>query len=274
MTSKQLSLVQPRDDFNVALTEIENVEKMCSMLMKTPHYQKMGQDGIFAIVSKAKSLGVNPLEALNGGLYFVQGKVGMSSEMMASLIRQAGHSIVKDDKSNNTICILKGKRADNGDTWTITFSMEDAKRAGIAKMMYDKYPAIMLYNRAMSMLARQLFPDVIKGAGYTHEELREIAKSKETSYVKSEKADELVLDETPQEEQIVSQDQYNELYALLELCAPDYQDTINEWLMSKKLNSLQMLPLKLYESVKGKLTKNSVEYQQSITLVEEIAAEA
>lgn len=275
MTTKQIALIQPKDDFGSALIEIEQTEKMCSMLMKTPHYQKMGQEGIFAIVSKAKSLGINPLEALNGGLYFVQGKVGMSSEMMACLIRGAGHSITKDPKSTNLQVILNGKRADNGDTWTITFSMEDAKRAGIAKMMYDKYPAVMLYNRAMSMLARQLFPDVIKGAGYTHDELKEIAKSREESPRLEIKHEELQMsDAKVEDEKFISSEQYDELYSLLDNCSPDCQKAINEWLISKQINSLQNLPSKLYDSVKMKLSKNALEYQQSITIVEDIVVEA
>lgn len=165
------------ENMDYMIKEIQEMQNMCAQLMKTKHYQAMGEAGMFAIIQKAKSLNINALEALNGGLYYVQGKVGMSSEMMASLIRQKSHSIIKDPKSDSTVCILHGKRADNGDTWTITFSMDDARRAGLAKNMYEKYPAIMLYNRAMSMLARQLFPDVIKGAGYTMDELKEIKEN-------------------------------------------------------------------------------------------------
>ena len=146
-----------QNNFDVALNDIESTQKVCEKLMKTPHYSKLGQDGIYAVVAKAKSLNINPVEALNGGLYYVQGKVGMSAEMMAALIRQAGHSITKDPKSNESIVILHGRRADNGDTWMTSFSLDDAKRAGLLKNIYDKYPGIMLYNRAMSMLARQLF---------------------------------------------------------------------------------------------------------------------
>ena len=164
--------------FDTMLADIGKMQALSTKLMQSKHYQTMGEAGIFAIVQKAKSLNINPLEALNGGLYYVQGKVGMSSEMMASLIRQSGHSIIKDPKSDNTICILHGKRADNGDTWTVSFSEADARKAGLYKNIYEKYPAIMLYNRTMSMLARQLFPDVIKGAGYTMDELREIGSNK------------------------------------------------------------------------------------------------
>jgi hypothetical protein len=137
----------------------------------------MGEAGIFAIIQKAKSLKINPIDALGGGLYFTNGKVGMSAEMMNTLIRSHGHSIIKDTKSNDSICILHGKRADNGDTWTESFSIEDAKRAGIYKenTPWGKYPRNMCFNRALSNLARQLFPDVIKGC-YEIDELKSFAE--------------------------------------------------------------------------------------------------
>ena len=62
-----------------------------------------------------------------------------------------------------SICILHGKRADNGDTWTEYFSIDDAKKAGLYRGQWLKYPKDMLFARALSRLARQLFPDVIKG---------------------------------------------------------------------------------------------------------------
>lgn len=227
--------------FEAVLKDVETMQKMCISLMRTKHYQTMGEAGLFAIVQKAKSLNIHPLEALNGGLYYVQGKVGMSSEMMASLIRQQGHSIIKDPKSDNSVCILHGKRADNGDTWTVIFSMEDAKRAGLAKNMYDKYPGIMLYNRAMSMLARQLFPDVIKGAGYTHEELMEI---KQNNPVQN-------LQETSEVE-IISKEQGDELMDILSECEFEYQNTVINFIKKPPINaeSLYELPIAFHERVK------------------------
>jgi hypothetical protein len=138
---------------------------ICEALMSTPHYSRLGREGIFAIVSKATALNIDPMDALNGALYFVQGKVEMTSQMMNQLIRQAGHSIKKDDCSNNILCVLHGKRADNGDEWTESFSIEEAQLAGLIKKEnpWVKYPRDMLFARALSRLARQLFPDVIKG---------------------------------------------------------------------------------------------------------------
>ena len=146
------------------LVELENSRKMCEELMKSPHYAKIGPAGIYAIVEKAKSIGVSTMDALNGGMFFVQGKVELTAAMMNQLIRQAKHSITKDKKSDDTICILHGKRADNGDTWVESFSIADAKLAGIYRNQWLKYPKDMLFARALSRLARQLFPDILKGA--------------------------------------------------------------------------------------------------------------
>lgn len=238
-----------------SLTDISNTQKLCAMLLKTKHYQKMGEEGIFAIVTKAKSIGIDPIEALNGSFYFVSGRVGMSTEMMASLIRQKGHSITKDPKSNNEVCILHGKRGDNGDTWTISFSMQDARNAGLAKNMYDKYPATMLYNRAMSTLARQLFPDIIRGAGYTLDELKEIATNQSFPSQMEEKKDENVVE-------LISEEQVKHLRELYDQCDPAYVNRVFAHLKraSSPIERLEDIRLDMFENMKLSAIKNVSEY--------------
>lgn len=147
------------------IDDIQETRALVESLLKTKHYQRLGPEGIFAIIQKAKATNINPLDALNGGMYYVQGKVEMSAFMMNQLIRQAGHSISKDKQSDDTVCILHGKRTDTADTWTEIFSINDAKRAGIYRegTGWTKYPRNMLFARALSNLARMLFPDVIRG---------------------------------------------------------------------------------------------------------------
>ena len=173
-------LVVKEEKFDL-LADIDQTQNAVKKLLQTKHYQQLGEAGIFAIIQKAKSLKIDPVDALGGGLYFLNGKTGMSAEMMNTLIRSNGHSIIKDSKSNDHICILHGKRADNGDTWTESFSIEDAKRAGIYKNVWEKYPRNMCFNRALSNLARQLFPDVIKGC-YEIEELKSFAEASPINY--------------------------------------------------------------------------------------------
>ncbi len=167
---------------NVPSTELAVIEKnmaICNQLLTLPHYKKLGAEGLLAILMVADALGVDKRLALNGGLYLAKsGCIEMRAATMALLIRKNGHSVVKDPKSDNKICILHGKRADNGDTWIASFSVQEAINAGLINN-YDnawkKYPADMLYNRALSRLARQLFPDVI-GNCYVEGEISQAPK--------------------------------------------------------------------------------------------------
>jgi hypothetical protein len=156
-------LVPKEKNITDVLSELQNTQKLVGALMQTKHYAKMGAEGIYAIVQKAQSMGIPVMDALNGALYVVGGKIEMTSQMMNRLIRMKGHSITKDPRSTNELCILHGKRSDTKDTWTVSFGLSDARRAGLIKPngVWEKYPSVMCFNRALSMLARQLFPDII-----------------------------------------------------------------------------------------------------------------
>jgi hypothetical protein len=144
------------------MIQVDYTLNLVQKLMRTPHYAKLGETGIFAIVQKAKSVGMDVLDALNGSMYYVNGKVEMTAQAMASLIRSKGHSIQKDPSSTSECCILIGKRADNGDTMKAQFSMQDAKRAGLTGQAWIKYPEDMMFWRCLSRLSKQLYSDIIK----------------------------------------------------------------------------------------------------------------
>lgn len=130
-----------------------------------------GEAKIMMILLTAKELGVGPCQALNGGIWSIQGKIEISARLMNGLIRRAGHSI-KIVVSSDTHCTLLGTRSD-GDSFETSFHMDDAIKAGLAGgNVWKKYPADMLYNRCMSRLARRLFSDVI-GQCYVEGEIKE-----------------------------------------------------------------------------------------------------
>lgn len=239
-------MVYEVNDFEKSLSLLDTFEPQCAALMKMPHFNKMGKEGIFAIIAKAKSLNIDPLDALNGGLYFVQGKVEMSSSMMNQLIRQCGHSVSKDPASTDTKCILHGKRKDTGDIWTESFSIDEAKRAGIYKGVWEKYPRDMLFARALSRLARQLFPDVIKGC-YVEGEIsgakeveREEARG-EVNYTPQEKAqkniEEATVDVFPVSVEFITEEEKNRMLAII----GDNAVFLHEVLRRTKLSKLEDL---------------------------------
>jgi len=152
----------------------------------------MGQDEVFALaerVSKSnllpaayrgkptdaavalmlgQEIGLPPMTALNR-IVVIEGKPTLDAQGMVAVIRAAGHSLSGDTSS--TSATVRGKRADTGDEMSVTFTMEDAARAGLAgKGVWKSYPSAMLWARCVSQLARMLFADVLMGFSYLPEE--------------------------------------------------------------------------------------------------------
>lgn len=129
----------------------------------------MSPEVMLNIMLTARDLGISPLKAINGGFYVVNGKISMSTALMTDRIRKEGHSI-KITEWSSTKCTIIGIRKDNGDSVKFEFTMEDAHAAGLTgSPTWKKFPKQMLYNRAMSTLARTLFPDVV-GNAYSEDE--------------------------------------------------------------------------------------------------------
>lgn len=221
---------------NSVLVEIENTQKMCAQLMRTPHYAKMGEPGIFAVVQKAQSIGMNPLDALNGGMYFVQGKVEMSGQSMLALIRSKGHSVSMDPKSTDTKVIMYGKRCDNSDTWRVEFSVEDAKRQGIYRNQWEKMPKVMCMWRCVSQLGRFLFSDVLKGV-YVQGEIADAVPFDVPVNVETGEIIETTLIEEPIQK--ISLDQLEVLQNLRDKLSEEYVDKLMKWMKVDYLSDLQ-----------------------------------
>lgn len=139
----------------------ENTQQICESLRQFPRYAKLEPEALFAIVETAKELQIDPQKALTGWLSYEDGQVVMSIHVMHALIRSRKHSITRDKKSDDTICILHGRRADNGDTWVEGYSLEDARNEGYFPKPNEIFSKDMLFNRALQRLAMHLFSDVI-----------------------------------------------------------------------------------------------------------------
>lgn len=143
-------------------------------------YRGVGKEpGIMMIMLAAREYGIGPAQALNGGLHIIEGKVELSARIMSAMIRRAKHTL-KILESTDKQCVIYGKRADTGEEHTVTFNIEMAQRAGLIKEKggWKRTPEDMLFARAISRLARQLFSDVI-GIGYIEGEISDSRASYE-----------------------------------------------------------------------------------------------
>jgi hypothetical protein len=146
--------------------EFEILKAVAKMAADSKYFEKLGGEaGVFCIGMYAWEIGVPPMTAIMGGFSNVQGKITMSAELMNNLIRQKGHRL-EILESSSTICRIKGTRKDTGESYTASFTIEDAKRAGLVKSGggYDKHSEDMLFARAIGRLKRRLFPDVASKA--------------------------------------------------------------------------------------------------------------
>lgn len=124
---------------------------------------------ILACVATGRALGIDDMTAIRS-IHVIEGKATFSAELMVMLVRRDGHSITGEVGEGTST--VRGKRVDNGDEMTCTWTLAMAERAGLLrKQNWVKYPEAMLWARAVSQLCRMLFADCFAGATYTTEEL-------------------------------------------------------------------------------------------------------
>jgi len=125
---------------------------------------------IIAVGLYGQALGLDLIIALQS-VSVINGKPSLDASGWSALIRQRGHSITADEHTDK-VCTLTGKRADNGDTFTASFTWDDATAARLtSKDTWKKHPKDMLFARALTALGRRLFSDIAIGGMYTPEEL-------------------------------------------------------------------------------------------------------
>lgn len=235
------------NELTVYETKINQTLSVADQIMSMPKYKSMRKEEILAVLQTSHSLGIDPFLALNKDLYPVNGKIEMSAELMNRLIRKAGHS-VNVKQLDNFVCVLSGKRKDTGETMEASFSIEDAKQAGIYKNAWIKYPQDMLWARTLSRLGRRLFPDVLCGC-YVQGEISEAPPLNQPVTPQKKEKDENTIE--CEVKDIVSPEQVRLLCEKMEPYN-DLFDTVMENLeKTYKVESLFDLTPKMYEKVKG-----------------------
>lgn len=155
--------------------EMQVFQLMAGQAIASKMYANNFKDasGVLMVILAARELGIQPLQALNGGLNLINGKVEISARMMGALIRRSGHKF-KTTQISPLGCTIVGIRGDTGESQTASFTVAEAQQAGLVKQGggWTKWPSDMCYARALSRLARQLFQDVI-GIGYVEGEIQD-----------------------------------------------------------------------------------------------------
>jgi hypothetical protein len=165
-------------DYNSLLGLAEQIAK--SPLMPAAYRGKPADAAIAMLYGS--ECGLPPMTSLQR-IVVVNGRPGLDAQGMVALIRSRGHHITGEVANDSAE--VYGKRGDNGDEMSVTFTIDDAKRAGLVSSggNYTKYPSDMLWSKAVSRLGRRLFADVLMGFSYTDDEVESFEPQRATATV-------------------------------------------------------------------------------------------
>jgi hypothetical protein len=114
-------------------------------------------------VAAGRALGLDPVTAV-AQLNVIKGRVTMSAQLMAALIKRSGkydYAVVRLDATGCELAFAQGGR----EIGRCSFVEEDARRAGLLRGdNYRKYPEDMFFARCLSRGARRFCPDALLGA--------------------------------------------------------------------------------------------------------------
>ena len=135
--------------------------------------------GVLATVLLGRELGMPAMAALRS-VHVIEGKHSLSADLMVALVLKSGLAdYFQMDESTDELCTFETKRKGNPQPQRLTYTIEQAKQAGLLgptrsgkPSNWDKMPMQMLRARAKSELARLEYPDLLAGL-YTPEELRD-----------------------------------------------------------------------------------------------------
>jgi len=144
------------------------VWQMISDVAPTMHLARVfgvsSKEQAAAIMLKGYELGLS----LSGSfeyIHIVEGKPSLSPRgALALILASPLNGGVKITEGDNK-CTVWMKRADNGFEYTVSWSLDDAKTAGVVKpgSGWEKYPANMIRWRAIGFCADVVFPDITGG---------------------------------------------------------------------------------------------------------------
>jgi hypothetical protein len=161
--SQWIELVQPAADLANMIAATEFV----------PQEMRNRPAAITAAILYGAEIGIGPMQAL-AKVDIVKGRPAPRAELARALALAAGHDLWVEESTNTRVTVA-GRRRNSQNVQKVTWTMDDARKAGIANNpTYAKYPRQMLLARASAELVRQMCPEVLGGITVFAEEATDI----------------------------------------------------------------------------------------------------
>lgn len=125
----------------------------------------------FVAAETGAALGLEPLQAL-ASIAVINGRAALSSDLMAAVIRRAGHTLRIVENSPESVTATLIRADDKKFEFTVTWDKDKAVKAGLwgQKGPWSQYPTQMLRARAITEVARQGASEALMGMIYSPED--------------------------------------------------------------------------------------------------------
>lgn len=171
--------------------------KLLSRAVTTP-------EAAFHIIATGRELDLTALQSLRS-IHIIDGKPTLSADLIAALCKKS--SLCRYFRlvtSSDTVATYETHRHGEPSPTRLSFTMAEAQRAGLSsKDNWRKFPAAMLRARAITALARAVYPDLLAGC-YDQDEISvapDIEHAQDTSAPAFASSTDAPLDEKPATEE-------------------------------------------------------------------------
>lgn len=166
------ALAIARPQFSLAPSNFEEAERFANLVARSSFAPKgyAGKPGdVMVAMQMGAELGLSPMQALQN-IAVISGRPSLWGDAMLAvcMAHTQFEDIAESDDGNTATCTVKRK----GRTpVTRTFSMDDAKAAGLAgkEGPWRQYPKRMRQMRARAFALRDMFPDALRGMNSAEE---------------------------------------------------------------------------------------------------------
>lgn len=174
--AQQGTLLGARTDVPHDLDQMLRLADVVCRAGLLPQHLRNNPSNVVAIMIASRALDL-PLWQGIQELHSVDGKIGMSANLMRALWLRAGHGFRVVERTDEHVVVEATRKG--CEPYAVEYTMDDARTANLAgKGNWSKYPKQMMVARATSTCLREVGSDILLGF-YTPDELSEGSVSPE-----------------------------------------------------------------------------------------------
>ena len=212
----ELAVIQP--NATPALPEQVNFARMLADASLLPRAYQRQPANVLLAMQMGYALGLSPVDAINS-IHVIEGKPSMSADLMAALVRRAGHKLrIREEATQDgpRVTATLIRRDDPDFEFVVVWDRAKARAANLhGKGNWKTYEAQMMRNRAVTEVARQGASDVLHGVIYDPEELGGIPPASHSDQQVTPASPISPMQPEPEPDTPISREQMQELGALM-----------------------------------------------------------